>query len=470
MSLRALFANDDLLRSPERVRGILGDFYLGDKAKVNVMMAAYQAGIVTFIRSHPRFDQLAKGSFVNQLVDKYALIEERAIWAVDEWAFALLPEEILEEYTSKEKKIENKNFVYEGEVKNNVADGKGRCVYSDGREYIGEWKEGKMHGEGILSWPNGARYEGSFENDRRNGKGTAIQADGAKYIGEWKDDKRHGYGVYTWPSGVKYEGAFLNDQRHGQGTQTEPNGEQYVGAWVADKKHGKGIYTWPSGARYEGSFSHGKRTGKGTHQYADGNIYDGDWKNDKCHGKGVFVWSNGEKYEGEFFEGLRHGHGTQYYADGWTYIGGWGKGKRRGKSILVSPDGEKHNSEWENDICRNNEAILKKTNKKNRTAKIKSNRYRRTVDDVFTNVVLTIAIAAACVSIIYCFWGAEVSGDNLLRLFQKSFEQFPRFSRLFTQIEHVSAMSFSRMTPLFSGFFSENIGGVIEDIQNLFMQ
>ena len=43
------------------------------------------------------------------------------------------------------------------------------------RRYIGNWVDGKMHGQG-----------------------TYVYADGDKYEGEWKDDKRHGRGTVTY--------------------------------------------------------------------------------------------------------------------------------------------------------------------------------------------------------------------------------------------------------------------------------
>ena len=38
--------------------------------------------------------------------------------------------------------------------------------------YNGDTKNGKKHGKGIYTFPNGERYEGEWENDIINGKGT----------------------------------------------------------------------------------------------------------------------------------------------------------------------------------------------------------------------------------------------------------------------------------------------------------
>ena len=47
-----------------------------------------------------------------------------------------------------------------------------------------------------------------------------------KYVGEYKDGKRHGQGTYTWFDGGKYEGEWKDGEHHGQGTLTLPDGNR----------------------------------------------------------------------------------------------------------------------------------------------------------------------------------------------------------------------------------------------------
>ena len=49
-------------------------------------------------------------------------------------------------------------------------------------------------------------------------QGTMTYADGRKYVGEWKDGKRHGQGAYTNSGGYQYFGEWKDDKRHGQGS------------------------------------------------------------------------------------------------------------------------------------------------------------------------------------------------------------------------------------------------------------
>ena len=112
-------------------------------------------------------------------------------------------------------------------------------LWENGTKYMGEWKDGKKHGQGTFTYGKGKwegdKYEGEFKVGYRNGQGTYTWSDGDKYVGEFKDDKPNGEGTYTWPDGKKHEGEFKEGIKHGQGTFTLSNGSRYVGEWRRDK-------------------------------------------------------------------------------------------------------------------------------------------------------------------------------------------------------------------------------------------
>lgn len=65
-------------------------------------------------------------------------------------------------------------------------------MFSDGRTYEGDFKNGKKDGEGTFEWTNGDRYIGSWRTDQRHGVGIyASKKDGTKKQGEWVNGKRH---------------------------------------------------------------------------------------------------------------------------------------------------------------------------------------------------------------------------------------------------------------------------------------
>ena len=53
-----------------------------------------------------------------------------------------------------------------------------------------------MEGYGTFTWSDGRKYVGEYKNDQKHGQGTFEWPDGRKYIGEWKDGKQHGEGLY----------------------------------------------------------------------------------------------------------------------------------------------------------------------------------------------------------------------------------------------------------------------------------
>ena len=60
---------------------------------------------------------------------------------------------------------------YHGEFKFWKWDGFGRLSIDNSRhEYIGNWKKGKMHGNGKFTTISGIKYAGKWENDLFNGK------------------------------------------------------------------------------------------------------------------------------------------------------------------------------------------------------------------------------------------------------------------------------------------------------------
>ena len=112
----------------------------------------------------------------------------------------------------------------------------GTATTASGQKYVGEFRDGKSHGQGTFTWPDGAKYVGEFRDGIRIGQGTFTWPDGQKYVGEFRDGKRNGQGTHTWPDGVKYVGEFRDDKRNGQGTQTNSAGKVlYSGRWIDDK-------------------------------------------------------------------------------------------------------------------------------------------------------------------------------------------------------------------------------------------
>ena len=140
----------------------------------------------------------------------------------------------------------------------------GRFDFDDGGTYCGGWEEGKAHGHGVCTGPDGQ----------------------GEYAGAW----HYGFevsGLYTWPSGSTYAGQWQNGKRHGLGVEQRGRWV-YKGEWTQGYKGRYGRReAINSGAHYLGTWSSGLHDGYGTEVYADGGSYKGQWLRGMRHGYGI---------------------------------------------------------------------------------------------------------------------------------------------------------------------------------------
>ena len=191
----------------------------------------------------------------------------------------------------------------------------GNFTYSDGRQYFGDYMNGKRNGQGTVTFKDGAKHVGEFKDDKANGRGTLTYPNGDQYLGEFKDGYFNGQGTLTFASGNQYIGEFKDGKYNGYGAKTLSSGEQYVGEWRDNKGNGHGTATLPNGQKYVGEFKDSKYNGQGTLTLADGQKYVGEFKDGKYNGYGTVTDSTGRKFVGEFKSGKYNGRGTMTYGD-----------------------------------------------------------------------------------------------------------------------------------------------------------
>lgn len=239
---------------------------------------------------------------------------------------------------------------YVGEFKNGLRNGKGTFYFANGCTYTGEYVNDKPNGYGTETFTNGDRYEGNYANGFRNGKGCYYYANGCSHKGEYVNDKKCGFGTETFTNGNRYEGNYENNLRNGKGTFYFANGCTYTGEFVDDKRHGFGTETFTNGDKYEGLYANDLRNGKGTFYFANGWSHTGEYKDNKANGFGIETNHNGYKYEGNFADGRRNGKGTFYSADGCTYTGDFVYDKKHGFGVETFKDGASYEGNYTNDF------------------------------------------------------------------------------------------------------------------------
>jgi len=79
-------------------------------------------------------------------------------------------------------------------------------VYNNKGEYYGYWENGRRHGEGVFTYPNGDVYSGWWKFGEKEGTGTYLfKSTGMKLFGQWKMSSIE-TGKWIYPNGMFYEG------------------------------------------------------------------------------------------------------------------------------------------------------------------------------------------------------------------------------------------------------------------------
>lgn len=138
--------------------------------------------------------------------------------------------------------------------------------------FDGEFHHGMRHGRGRWEFL-GSSYEGVWRFDKPDGQGTFVEADGTSHKGEWRNGHLHGHGVICDPHGnVTYDGTFNNGRRDGLGRQVFENGDEYSGNWKDGRMHGRGTQSFRNGDKYMGMWEYGVYHGDGVFYFADGSF------------------------------------------------------------------------------------------------------------------------------------------------------------------------------------------------------
>lgn len=205
--------------------------------------------------------------------------------------------------------------IYLGEHKDSIPQGEGVYTFDNGNKYVGEFFKGKRSGNGVYTCLE-YKYSGDFKNNLPNGIGEVVWSDGSTYKGECKDDKAFGRGELYLANGDKYIGDFVNDSLTGKGDYTWANGHEYVGDLKGGIMHGQGTYRIPADDNnpeeyWTGRFQNGFISGQAK-WFVDNQLrYEGEFQNDLENGYGRYYTKDLQYgyYEGEFKDGEKHGIG-----------------------------------------------------------------------------------------------------------------------------------------------------------------
>lgn len=228
--------------------------------------------------------------------------------------------------------------------------------------YIGEMKDNKPNGKGILFSVNNywnsriivIEYAGYFKDGRKNGYGILFAKPSdlsqynepykdlddlgvrfLEYEGMFKDDKFSGLGnYYTIKDTIGFDSNSGFDNGYGEKAYLQKNNdavEKFKS--LVNNSFDSNVFCslqpYDNSLSYVGEFKDGKFNGNGKEITGNKLTYFGEFKNDKYDGNGeeYFADSGKLKYKGEFSDGVYDGKGTLYNKDGSVkYEGSWSNG------------------------------------------------------------------------------------------------------------------------------------------------
>ena len=256
--------------------------------------------------------------------------------------------------------------------------------------YAGEWKDGNMHGKGIIhvigchipkedtvpsicaigsldklnhDWiTQSVKYEGEFKQGNISGIGKMTICNRSKGIlceGEWIKGYLQGEGKITYGLPIChgkiwdfkydyiYEGQFHLHNLHGHGIKKYYNGYYHKGNWKNGNPDGKGEKLVKGLVCYYGNWKNGKLHGKGQISFLDEGRFDTYWSYGMpMKGVDINTFENGNSYVGEWKKGFPSGRGTMIYLDIGEYEGEFRKGRPYGEGTMIYKNGEKYVGDW----------------------------------------------------------------------------------------------------------------------------
>ena len=146
---------------------------------------------------------------------------------------------IISEYFPKDQKsiiFKNGNKESEGTLKDGIKEGFWIEYYAPTgdinsivqmKKFEGYYANGKREGEGKeYSEKGDMKWNGQYKNNVINGMGTMMESDGAAYTGIYTDGIKEGEFSIIYPNGIKAEGIYIGGKKNDLWTEWYSNGNK----------------------------------------------------------------------------------------------------------------------------------------------------------------------------------------------------------------------------------------------------
>lgn len=136
---------------------------------------------------------------------------------------------------------EKMSLLHGDEYMDGMPHGTGSIQFVDGSEFVGEFSSGQPHGHGELTDASGSHWKGYFGSlSLMDGVGSSAVGD-LTQSGTWRDGQLHGRGIVLDRAIGKHVGSFAYGLRHGHGeTDATECDTKYYGMHKLGFRHGRG--------------------------------------------------------------------------------------------------------------------------------------------------------------------------------------------------------------------------------------
>lgn len=175
---------------------------------------------------------------------------------------------------------------------------KGTVTLSDGSSYTGEFHYGVPAGSGKITFRNGDVFQGDMRNGTMT-NGSMKFANRNEYLGEFQNGKMHGQGAMILSNGDAYNGTWKNGEADGEGTYKKADGSSFTGNFNNGMRDGEGFIVWSSTQdTLFGNWSEDKLDGKSTFQFANGDVLTSNWKHGSMKVNASYTTVQGKEING----------------------------------------------------------------------------------------------------------------------------------------------------------------------------
>lgn len=94
-------------------------------------------------------------------------------------------------------------------------------MHSNGNVYVGEWKDNKNHGQGLMLYKDGTIFSSTYQDNYLNGQGMYLYPDKTAMAAEWRSNERNGSAYQMRPDGKMASGFSVVKSQWEKGEKVE---------------------------------------------------------------------------------------------------------------------------------------------------------------------------------------------------------------------------------------------------------